>query len=242
MCKLQPPTDDNANYSADSPEERGERVLTQLILAACASSPRTLERQQKMNLIVRMMQQSGKIWRGGYRNINFCDYEEALQRTWLYFSRNLCEAITAQEAYNPLKGSATNWFNSYLKRRLQDIDRENSRNRAIYLPSYLQFDGNGEIIEIDPIENLPAPAIVPSWLESIVDWLEREKGRLQRIHLRDRPDINCYAIVPLRLPDREMEWKVLSERYNVPISTICKFYLDRCLPQLRKFFLDEGWS
>jgi hypothetical protein len=238
MCQLQPSIDE----SEDSPEEKFGRILTELIRETCTLPPRSLERQRKMNLVVKMMQQSRKIWRGGYKSLNFCDYEEALQQTWLYFSRNLCEAITAKEAYNPLKGSATHWFNSYLKRRLQDIENDNSGKKAIYLPSYLQFDGNGEIVEIDPVENLPAPHVIPPWLESIEDWLNREKMRLLQIHLRDRPDINCYTIIPFRFPTQETEWKVLSEQYTVPISTLSKFYIDKCLPQLRQFLVDEAWS
>jgi hypothetical protein len=238
MYQLKPSIDE----SGDSSEEKFRRILTELIQETCTSPSRSLERQQKMNLVVRMMQQSRKIWRGGYKSVNFCDYEEALQQTWLYFSRNLCEAITAKEAYNSLKGSATHWFNSYLKRRLQDIENKNRENRAIYLPSYLQFDRNGEIIEIDPVENLPAPPVIPHWLESIEDWLRRDKMRLLRIHLRDRPDINCYTIIPFRLPQQETEWRVLSELYTVPVSTLSKFYIDKCLPQLRLFLIDEEWS
>lgn len=82
--------------------------LQQLIQTTCQHPPGSLQRRQGLNRIIAMIQRSRKLFRDAIP-----DYEDALQQTWIYFCRNLCEAATGQ-AYDPALGSVSTWLNAYL--------------------------------------------------------------------------------------------------------------------------------
>jgi hypothetical protein len=91
-----------------------EEQLRQLVAETCRHSPGSIKRQQGLTQIIRLTSRSDKLWK------DHADYyEDALQQTWLYLCRNLCEAVTGQ-AYDPEKSSIITWLNGYLKWRLQD--------------------------------------------------------------------------------------------------------------------------
>ncbi len=77
-----------------------EVEILQLVRETCQHPKGTILRQKGLHKIIVMIQQTGKLLRG--RNV--FDVEEAYQQTWLYFSRNLCEATTTSEPYNPNLG------------------------------------------------------------------------------------------------------------------------------------------
>ncbi|MCL6436880.1 MAG: hypothetical protein K6T90_22270, partial [Leptolyngbyaceae cyanobacterium HOT.MB2.61] len=88
----------------------------------------------------------------------------------------------------------------------------------------------------DSVENLPCPPqpSPPAVLREIRLWVQRESSRLRRVHVRDRPDINCQALILYRLPPAKT-WEQLSQRFGVPISTLSNFYSRECKPRLREF-------
>ncbi|HEY9859034.1 MAG TPA: hypothetical protein V6D16_05985, partial [Candidatus Obscuribacterales bacterium] len=73
-----------------------DQQLRQLVMAACGQPRGSLERQRALNQLIWQIQRSGKLLRG----VGVPDYEDALQQTWLYCCRNLCEALTGN-AYDP---------------------------------------------------------------------------------------------------------------------------------------------
>lgn len=95
--------------------EEFEVSLRQLVVETCQQKIGSLDRQRGLTRIVRSIAKSGKLWKE-----NTPDYEDALQQTWLYFCRNLCEATTG-DRYDPSRSSVTTWLNAYLRRRLQDL-------------------------------------------------------------------------------------------------------------------------
>lgn len=208
-----------------------DEPLQALIIKTCRYPKGSLERQRGLNQIVSQIQQSGKLLRGA----NTAYYEDALQQTWLYFCRNLCEATTG-DCYNPNQASVTTWLNAYLKRRLQDIQQKVVEEKAIVATSVLSNDEEC----FDPVDNLPAQPTAPPILEEIRDWLEQEKSKLTRIHLRNRPDINCYMLIQHRLPP-ETQWEDLSKKLSVPIATLSNFYQRECFPRLLNFGKSQGY-
>ena len=205
--------------------------LQALIIKTCSYPKGSLERQRGLNRIVSQIQQSGKLFRGA----KTAQYEDALQQTWLYFCRNLCEATTG-DCYNPNQASVTTWLNAYFKRRLQDIQQKIAEERAIVAKAVLSDSEEN----FDPVDNLPAQPTAPPILEEIRDWLEQEKTKLTRIHVRNRPDINGYILIQYRLPP-ETQWEYLSQKWNVPIATLSNFYQRECLPRLLNFGKSQGY-
>ena len=187
-----------------------------------------LERQRRLNRLILAMQKSGKIWRGG-GSIEPEGYEEALQKTWLYFCKNI-------DAYDSGKAKVMTWFNNYLRFRIKDYNIEQWETAKRQMSTWETSD-LGE--RVDVIERLPARGEVPPILEEVRHWLETELPLLE-IHLRKRPDVNCRVLLLRRLPP-ETPWKVLSQEFQVPVPTLSNFYQQKCFPQLLAFGRDRGY-
>lgn len=177
------------------------------------------------------IQKSGKLLRGD----GVPDREDALQQTWLYFCRNLCEATTGK-AYDGTKASVITWLNAYLERRLQDRRSHVIAERQVTVEPSLSPTGE----YLDPLEQLPAPTQPLPILEEIWAWVEQEQHNLKRIHVRDRPDINCYSLMLRRLPP-EVPWQELATEFGVAIATLSNFYQRECRPRLKAFVLAQGY-
>jgi len=204
--------------------------LHHLIQATCQHPLGSLERRQGLNRVIGMIQRSRKLLRDSVP-----EYEDALQQTWIYFCRNLCEAGTGQ-AYDPALASVTTWLNAYLKRRLQDCRQEQAialKQQATKLRTE-----SGEIL--DPVDQLPSRPVPPPLLEDIQDWVKMESKQLRRIHIRDHLDVNCQVLILRRLPP-ETSWERLSQEFNLPIATLSSFYQRECLPRLLTFGKSQGY-
>jgi hypothetical protein len=206
--------------------------LRKLIEDTCKHPPRSVERQKGLTEIIRAIEQSGRLWQE-----NIPDYEDALQQTWLYLCRNLCEANTAQQPYDPNRSSVITWLDKYLKRRLQDfrIEADNQKARTVQ-----PIPGSEE--KTDPVDNLPAGSDRPlAILEETIEWVQTDPdGELSRVHINGHPEVNCQVLILRCLPHRT-SWKKLSEEFGLPISTLNSFYRRQCLPRLRKFAESEGY-
>ncbi|GAB1538997.1 hypothetical protein NUACC21_16620 [Scytonema sp. NUACC21] len=214
--------------------DRLEELLSRLAEEACGHPPGSQQRQKLLTKIIRLT--SGKLWR---ENSPF--YQDALQQTWLYFCRNLCEATTGQ-AYDPNLGSIVTWLNVYLKRRLQDFYRNQLRQQARTVSPNLNQSRSGEDSDVlDPIDNLAAEPDVPPILENIRSWVETDSdGDLRSTHIKGRPDVTCQVLILRRLPP-EVGWKELSTEFGLSVSTLSSFYQRQCLPRMRTFAEQEGY-
>ncbi|MEB3295869.1 MAG: hypothetical protein VKJ24_22175 [Synechococcales bacterium] len=198
-----------------------DRHLAELVTVALAHPIGSLERQRTLTQLIAHMQQSGKIWQGSGARSE--DYAEALQQTWLFLCRNL-------ERYDSSKASLMTWFNNHLKYRLLDQSRQTQQTQQETLQARRTKTGEW----CDPLDALPAQATMPLLLEEIEQWLTQDSKSLRLIHLRDRSEVHCQMLIRCRLPP-ETPWEQLSQRWNVPISTLSNFYQRECLPRLRAF-------
>jgi hypothetical protein len=207
-----------------------EAKILQLIQETCQHPSGSLARQKGLNQIILLIQKTGKLLRG----TGIADAEEALQETWWYFCRNLCEATTAKEPYNPEKASVITWINSYLSYRLQD-------KRINYYEQKSKFDFFLEDNDqIDPANLIPAPTEPRPILNEIQAWLKTNFSELKRIHIRNRPDVNCYVLITRRLPP-ETAWIDLSLEFDIPVATLSNFYQRQCFPRLLNFGKSQAY-
>jgi hypothetical protein len=214
-----------------------EHQLQQWAINAGTHPLGSLERRQLLTQLVSAAQQSGKLWRGGLgsdRDRAYEDYNEALQKTWLYICRNI-------NVYDPSKAGVMTWINGYLKWRLKDIEIARAKEQKDRAPIYEQDDD-------DPISQIPARwspidqgVSEPSTLlADLQGWLEQEAPRLQRIHIKQRPDLHSQWLIAQRLL-LERPWKELAATTDSPIPTLSNFYQKKCLPLLRQFLKDQGY-
>ncbi|WP_096577776.1 hypothetical protein [Nostoc cycadae] len=210
-----------------------DEELRNLVTQACGYPPRSPQRQKLLTQIIRLT--SGRLWRESTPY-----YQDALQQTWLYFCRNVCDGLTGQ-TYDPTYGTVVTWLNAYLKRRLQDFYLNHHREQALTVPLQVrQSWSSGNTETIDFTDNLQATPQVPPILENVETWAKTDAdGELRSIHIKGRPDVTCQVLILKRLPP-EVSWKELSEEFELPIPTLSSFYQRQCLPRLRKFAESEG--
>jgi len=211
-----------------------EQRLHTLVADTCRHPPGSVQRQRGLTQIIRLT--TPKLWKD-YSPY----YADALQQTWMYFCRNICEGQTGAK-YDPNYGSVATWLNAYLKRRLQDGLLEQQKQQAIQAAIPVRRSRSGEPEETaDPIENLAAEPDVPPILEAVRAWVEADtSGELRRIRIEGQPVVTAQILILRRLPP-ETSWKDLAAEFGRSVSTLSSFYQRQCLPRLRKFGQSEGY-
>ncbi|MBD2094457.1 sigma-70 family RNA polymerase sigma factor [Trichocoleus sp. FACHB-591] len=223
--------------TSDRPEDNSLDVdwhqqLKQLVQEVCQHPLNSPQRRKGFNRIIRMIQQSGKLWRAAEPY-----YEDALQDTWLHFSRNLCEATTAEQPYGAKECFIIARLNAYLKRRLQDYAVQASQEQKQRVLPTQSLEGEG----LAPVEQIAAPEETPSVFEEVQEWVEADKsGELGCTHVKGRPDITCQVLILRRLPP-ETPWKTLAAEFGVSVSTLSGFYEKQCRPRLQQFGQSQGY-
>lgn len=158
-------------------------------------------------------------------------YADALQQTWEYFAKNICTT------YDPRRASVVTWLNTYLRYRHADLLRRATADRQRHIDldalDYQQYGLHGRHFA----QNHDSLSL----LQAVVEWIHEDPtGELCCIHLVGHPEINCQALLLLRLPP-EKPWKEISAEFGVSISTLASFYQRQCLPRLRQFGQDSDW-
>lgn len=188
--------------------------------------------QRSLNQLILLIQQSRKLYQA--RDLPPGDYEDALQKTWLYFCRNLCKGVTAKNSpYDAEKSNIFTWLNAYLKKRILDAHLANQEAKKMIVSPRLDEHGQ----EINLIDNIPSPELsrynAIEMLERIQHCLNSQEHQFRRIHIRDRPEINAYVLILRRLPPEETTWETLAQEWHISRSTLANFYQRRCLPELQ---------
>lgn len=221
-----------ANHSGgDQPIDHqpiDHEALKALVANTCQHPKGSPQRQRGLTQLIRLM--TRQLWHSPAAY-----YADALQQTWIYFCRNLCEATTGR-AYDPAVASPITWLNAYLKRRLQDFQIAENRSRATTVSQFSFSDDEGNL---DPVDRLPAPPDVPPWLEQVRAWAESSPD-LEAMHVGKHPEITARVLILKRLPP-ETPWKTLSADYGVSIGTLSSFYQRQCLSKLRDYGQSQGY-
>ncbi len=203
--------------------------LKQLVIETCQHPKGSPQRQRGLTQLIRLL--TDQLW-----HTSAAYYPDALQQTWIYFCRNLCEATTCR-AYNPDVATPVTWLNTYLKYRLKDFQIAEDRDRRTTLPvSSFSCREDGPL---DPLDRIAAQPDIPPWLEQIKAWAESDLD-LEQIHVSKHPTVTARALILKRLPP-ETPWKTLSAEYGISIGTLSSFYQRQCLPKLRDYGKSQGY-
>jgi len=211
-----------------------EQRLRTLVEDTCRHPPGSVQRQRGLTQIILLT--TPKLWQD-YSPY----YADALQQTWVYFCRNICEGQTGAQ-YDPSYGSIATWLNAYLKRRLQDGLLDQQKQQATQASTQARQSRSGESEETpDLIENLAAEPDIPPILENVKAWVEADtSGELRQIQIEGHPVVTAQMLILRRLPP-ETSWKDLAAEFGRSVSTLSSFYQRQCLPRLRKFGQSEGY-
>lgn len=222
--------DRNSDQNSDpSKKQPSSDRLKQLIRETCQHPKGSPQRQKGLTELIRLL--TRQLW-----HTSAAYYPDALQQTWIYFCRNLCEATTGR-VYDSEMATPVTWLNAYLKRRLQDFQIAENRDRAttISASSFTRREDN----PLDPLDRLPAKPDIPPWLEQIKAWAESSRD-LDEIHVSKHPKVTAKALILKRLPP-ETPWKTLSAEYGISVGTLSSFYQRQCLSKLRAYGKAQGY-
>ena len=172
--------------------------LRQLIAEACTHPAKSLERQQKLNQVYRLVMKSRKLWkeRTPY-------YNDALQEMWEYCCQH-------PEEYDPNLKQVITWLDDELKKRLRRYRYAQKKQRERQINA---LSTESEKIT-DPVDNLKArPDIEPVldiWSKTL-NWIQTDpEGALRSTCFRKRPEVNCQALFLLRFP-AETPWNKIQK-------------------------------
>ena len=233
LQRMNTPSDNPANNSDGQGSQSGKlsAALFRLVQDTCAEPPGSARRQRGLTKIIRGL--NGQLWHT-YDPYN----ADALQQTWIYFCRNLCEATTGR-VYDPEVAKLTTWLNAYLKRRLQDFQIAEIRHRQTTVSNTVRGkDGDGSL---DRIDSIPASPDIPPLLEHVRAWAESDAdGSLRAAHISKHPTVTAQLLILKRLPP-ETSWKTLAAEHSISIGTLSSFYQRQCLTRLRTFGQSQGY-
>jgi tetratricopeptide (TPR) repeat protein len=214
--------------SFDNPGNADNDIsMSQFIAAILLLPVDARERQRKIGEFVRLVQSSGRLWRPP--GVNHDLYHEVLSDLWVYIFENF-------HKYDPSRGSVMSWINNRLKWNLKTKQLQHWEKLQRQL---LDRHDRANIAEVADTYHADIAEVAKHWWEN--------RSLSQAIHIRHRPDLNCYEFFQDMIglscePDKWLEqrdrssYRAMSEYYQVPLPTIASFWVNNCLPFIRQLF------
>jgi AraC-like DNA-binding protein len=232
----------NPSEGEDHPsdDETLHQQLLELVDRACQHPRGSLQRNRYLNRLIRDIEKSGKLWK---ENTDY--YGEALHKTWIYLSGNLCEASTAKQPYDRTKARITTWLQAYLEHRLRDeaiAEQKANQNKNIRDQRLVSLDDEEEDDGFKPSEKIPATPDLTFYMEEILEWIETDPtGELKSNHLPRKRDITCQVLLQRKCSSGQ-SMEQLAAELNCAPCTLYKFFKSHCVPLLQKFCEDQGYQ
>ncbi|MGB8687034.1 MAG: sigma-70 family RNA polymerase sigma factor [Microcoleus sp.] len=212
--------------------------IVELVTKACQQPPGSPQRAHFLNQLIREILKSGKLWKE-----NTPYYKEALNKTLIYLSRNLCEATTAKRPYDPEESQITTWLNAYLKKRLLDCRLAKQKEKQKQKPRQIvSLEGEQDEENLNSIEKLPAEPDSIFYVEEVIEWIETDpNNELKSRHVRGKPQINCQVLL-LRRCLYGQSLQELAKEFGCAHSTLYQLFNNDCRHLLQKFCEDQGYQ
>lgn len=236
-----------------------DEQLKKIIGEVCCHPDPSLERQKALNRLLMAIQQLPGIYKSSHQ-----DYLEALNLTWEWVSRKICEfevrSRSDSQGVSPsLQQSLIIWINGYLKWRIKDLYTPDSK----YTISLDKITRNHEGEETTLLNILPdsrSPSISLNLLDikiaqiqenerqqlgkTIGQYIEQdEQGKLKASHLRKNPECNCH-LLSMRLLIQNPPHKIadIARELNISNQTLYSHWRNNCLPLLREIGINFGYD
>lgn len=182
-------------------------------------------------LIIALVQYSGKIKR---RRSDTApdDYDEALARTWEWFSKEL-------HSYDPQQASFVTWFNGTLEWRIRDVINERIRDKQRRYHPPISSDDE----DVDPINLIPSGnhAFEDSrlFMDQLLTFVERDPGRhLRNCQMQEHPNVTCQRVILVILQSYDspnVPWNKMTQEFGVDKQSLHSFCRNTAFPNFRQF-------
>ncbi|MBD0385494.1 MAG: helix-turn-helix domain-containing protein [Nostoc sp. C3-bin3] len=241
-----------------------DEQLQKLIDEVCSYPGPSLERQKALNRLLMVVQQLPGIYKSGHQ-----DYLEALNQTWEWVSRKICEfearsrsdsvrVASRREGVSPsFQQSLVIWINGYLKWRIKDLYRPDS-NYTISLDRLTRNDEGDETTLLNILPDPQSPSISLDLLDlkiaqiqeierqslgkRIWQYIEQdEEGKLTASHPRKNPECHCHLLA-MRLLLEQPPHKIadIARELNISNQTLYSHWKKNCLPLLKEIGMNFG--
>lgn len=220
-----------------SDRDSAQQQILQLVTQACKHPLGSPRRGYFVGKLIREILKSGKLWKE-----NTPHYEEALHKTWIYLSANLCEATTAKQAYNPEISQITSWLNPYLKMRLLDCHLKQQQERERQSSDRIVWLDGIKEDTINSSNNLVADPDVTFYLDELLEWIKTDpNNELKSRHVRGKPQLNCQVLLQRQCLYGQSIQEIAKEFGCAP-STVYQLFKNDCRYLLQKFSENQGYQ
>ncbi|WP_392534448.1 hypothetical protein [Nostoc sp. C117] len=220
------------------------------------SSP---ERQKALNRLLIVIQQLPGIYKSGHQ-----DYLEALNQTWEWVSRKICEfearSRSDSEGVSPsFQQSLVIWINGYLKWRIKDLYIPDTKY-TISLDRLSRNDEGDETTLLNILPDRQSATISLDLLDLKIAQIQEterqclgnrikqyiqqdEDGRLTASHPRKNPECHCHLLA-MRLLLENPPHKIadIARELNISNQTLYSHWKQNCLPLLREIGMNFGYE
>ncbi len=231
-----------------------DEQLQNLIHEVCQHAEQTPERQKALHRLLVAVQKLP-----GILNSSHPDYLLALNKTWEWFCRNICE-------FQPLSPSLQNslviWINGHLRFRLKDIHIPDNTNLWSLDRPFTNDDGyqitlgellpdpqfprqNGKLLDLDLLD-IKIIQLQEKKLQRIDRLIRQqivadERGKLKACSPRKYPECHCHLLT-LRLLLQEPPDTIadIAREFNIKNQTLHSHWKRKCLPLLQNIARNYG--
>nr|WP_242055875.1 helix-turn-helix domain-containing protein [Nostoc flagelliforme] len=223
--------------------------MKKLIDNVCCYPDPSPERQKALNRLLMLIQQLPGIYKSGHQ-----DYLEALNQTWEWVSRKICEF----EARSPsFQQSLVTWINGYLKWRIKDLYIADS-NYTISLDRLTRNNEGDETTLLNILPDRQSESISLDLLDikiaqiqeverqclgqRIWQYIEQDQeGKLKASHPRKNPECHCHLLT-MRLLLQQPPHKIadIARELNISNQTLYSHWKKNCLPLLKDIGMNFG--
>jgi hypothetical protein len=226
-----------------------DEELQNLIYEVCQYAEQTPERQKALHRLLVAVQKLPGILKSTHQ-----DYLLALNKTWEWLCRNICEF----EPRSPsLQESLVTWVNSYLRFRIKDLFPPDNPN-VISLDQPRSYDDGNQVTLGELLPD--AQSMTLDLLESKIaqlqerklqrisqrvrqEILEDKQGKLKACHPRQHPGCHC-QIFAERLLLQEPADRIadIAREFNIKDQTLYAHWKKKCLPLLQDIARNNGYE
>lgn len=234
-----------------------DEQLRQLIAEVCQSPLRSLKRRKAINHLFVAIQQLPGLGKSSHP-----DYLEALNRTWEWVNRSICQEFDLAKPLIPQR--LVQWINSYLYWRIKDLysasggSLTKQRLRERSLDELIHEEAGTSLLEILAETNFSAPT--RSGLDGYIEQIEKEQqqyiglkleryieedleGRLLNCHPKEHPNCHCQLLSQRMLlkspPDKLM---TIATELGIKYQTLTSHWKRNCLPLLQSIASELGYQ
>ncbi|WP_272819104.1 hypothetical protein [Scytonema hofmannii] len=218
-----------------------DEQLQNLIHEVCRHADLTAERQKALNRLLVQLQQLPGIYKSTHQ-----DYPQALNDTWQWVCRSICDF---QPRHSLVQQSLVSWINGYLKWRIVDLYAKDNQN-VTSLDKPIRNDDGDQITLLDFLPDSQFTSLSLDLLD--IKILQVQEGERQRLgqqikghiiqdtqgtlsvcHPRKHPECHCQLLAK-RLLLQEPPEKIsdIAREFEMNNQTLYSHWKQKCLPLL----------